>query len=268
MERRTYLGSLGVAGFAGIAGCLNSLGLGNSNTALPPADDHPSDPSYPSHGNEFPSFSIPDPIAGTTVSLEDFVGERPFLLTYFYTSCPDGVCPALLTRLQWVQEDAAERDYADDIALLAFTFDPKNDTAEALKDHAEGQHLDYEADNFHFLRPETNEEAKQIMEEKFGMPITTVDESDDGNESSEDDGHGGNESHDDGGHSGNESHNGNESHDDGAHAGHTQIVHSKRITLVNEDGYVERAYPKAVQSEMAVTKEQLLEDVGTVAGVE
>ena len=255
MERRTYLGSLGAAGLAGIAGCLETLGLrDDSQTALEPAEDHPDDPPYPSHGDEFPSFSIPDPVAGTTVSRDDFVGERAFLLTYFFTSCPDGVCPALLTRLQWVQEDAAERGYSDDVALLGFTFDPERDTAEELKEHAEGQHLDYEADNFHFLRPESYEEAETLMNDTFGMALERVEDGDEGagNDTAED-------GHDT---------DGNETdHDDHDHGEYT-FTHNGRITLVNEDGIVERAYPKAVQSDMAVTKDRLLEETRTVVGVE
>ena len=260
MERRTYLGSLGVAALAGVAGCLDRLGLSNddSRTVLSPPEKYPDDPGYPSHGDEFPSFSIPDPVAGTTVSSDDFVGERAFLMTYFFTSCGDGACPALLTRLQWVQEDAAERGYTDDIGLLAFTFDPERDTADALTEHAEGQHLDYEADNFHFLRPESYEEAKTVMEEKFGMAVRRDEDGEDGAEENggdADDGNGhDNESDDHGG-------------DDHNHGEYT-FTHSNRITLVNADGIVERAYARAVNSEMALSKEQLLEDTRTVVGVE
>lgn len=261
MERRTYLRSLGVAGIASVAGCLDTLegatsGV-DSRTILEPVEDYPSDPPYPSHGDEFPSFSIPDPVAGTTVSLEDFIGERPFLLTYFFTTCPDGVCPALLTRLRWVQADAAENGYADDIGLLAFTFDPERDTAEVLEEHANGQNLDYEAENFHFLRPESYEEAESLMNDTFGMALKREEG---GNETD------GNESGDTENHDGNDS-GSNESHDEHDHGEYT-FTHNSRITLVNEDGIVERAYPKAVQSEMAVDRDQLLEDTRAVVGVE
>lgn len=283
MERRTYLRSLGVAGIAGVAGCLDTLegaiSGDDSRTILSPAEDHPSDPPYPSHGDEFPSFSIPDPVAETTVSLDDFVGERPFLLTYFFTTCPDGVCPALLTRLRWVQADAVENGYMDDIGLLAFTFDPERDTPEVLQEYATQQNIDYEADTFHFLRPESYDEAERLMNETFGMALQRVEdgEAEEGGEAEEDDadeteGTDGNDD-ENGSHDGTESNDGdgssdgNESHDEHDHGEYT-FSHNSRITLVNEDGIVERAYPSAVQSERAVDQERLLEETRTVVGVE
>ncbi|ELY49615.1 SCO family protein [Natronorubrum sulfidifaciens] len=244
MERRTYLRSLGVAGVAGVAGCLDTLDGAvsgdDSRTVLSPSDDHPSDPPYPSHGDEFPSFSIPDPIAETTVSLDDFVGERPFVMTYFFTSCPDGACPALLLRLRRVQEDAAEHGYEDDIGLLAFTFDPERDTSPVLREYANEQGIDYEADNWQFLRPDTYEEAESLTVDTFGMALRRIDDDDEHEESD---------------------------HDDHDHGEYT-FAHNNRVTLVNEDGIVERAYPSAVLSEHAVDPETVVEDTRTVVGVE
>ncbi|WP_121745053.1 SCO family protein [Natronorubrum halophilum] len=265
MKRRTYLRSLGVAGTAGVvgtAGCLDTfdqaLSDDDSRTILPAADGHPEDPGYPSHGNEFPSFSIPDPVAETNVSLEDFVGERSFLLTYFFTTCPDGVCPALLTRLRWAQDDAIDRGYADDLGLLAFTFDPERDTPEVLTEYATQQNIEYEAENFHFLRPESYEEAKRLMTDTFGMALQREEDGENGDDESN-----GTEGTDES----NESADGNESHDEHDHGAYT-FTHNSRITLVNEDGIVERAYPNAVQSERAVDRKRLLEETRTVVGVE
>ncbi|UHQ95310.1 SCO family protein [Haloterrigena alkaliphila] len=281
MERRTYLRSLGVAGLAGVAGCLESLGGlgGDSQTVLSQPDDYIPGASYPVHGDEFPSFSVPDPIAETTVSLEDFVGERPFLITYFFTTCPDGVCPALLLRLRWVQEDAAERGYEDDIGLLGFTFDPERDTPDVLSEYAAERGIDYEADNWHFLRPETYDEAETMTVDTFGIPLLRCDDEEEdcktGDESGEtgaDDGEtdtDGNatERHDEqNGTDDHEEQNGTESggHDHGEYT----FTHPAIITLVNEDGIVERAYPKAVQTKRAVGRDRILEDTRAVVGVE
>ena len=266
MERRTYLRALGAAGVAGTAGCLDTVdqalsGDHDGDGILPPPDRQ-TGAAYPEYGDEFPSFSLPDPIAETTVSLEDFVGEKPFLLTYFFTTCPDGACPALLLRLRWIQEDAAEHGYEDDIALLAFTFDPERDTPEVLREYAAERSIDYEADNWHFLRPETNDEAEEVMTETFNLPLERID---DDEELEDHDGFEGNGDHDGGDGHGNESdHGGHEDHDHGEYT----FLHNNLITLVNEDGIVERAYPSAVQSEMAVDNEQIVEDTRTVVGVE
>ncbi|WP_247004920.1 SCO family protein [Halosolutus gelatinilyticus] len=288
MERRTYLRSIGAAGVAGLAGCLgDAFGVGSDETVLDPPEENRGDPSHSVHGEEFPSFSLPDPLTGETVSLEDFVGERAFLMTYFFTSCPNGACPALLLRLRRVQEDAAQRGYEDDVGLLAMTFDPDRDTPEAIEQYAHEQGVDLEAGNWHFLRPESNEAAKQLLEEDFGMPIKQVEElpaSSDGakTDSSEesnsgDEGHGdhaGNES--DGEHAGNESHEGqagNESHEDNAgnetdHQTHDHgeytFTHYNLIMLVNEDGIVERAYPNAFDDREAVSVETIVEDTRRV----
>ncbi|WP_440772713.1 SCO family protein [Natronorubrum sp. DTA28] len=275
MERRTYLRALGVAGVAGTAGCLDTveqaLSDDHDGDGILPPPDHPTGASYPEYGEEFPSFSIPDPIAETTVSLEDFVGEKPFLLTYIFTTCPDGACPALLLRLRWIQEDAVEQGYDDDIALLAFTFDPERDTPEVLREYAAERSIDYEADNWHFLRPETNDEAEEVMTETFNLPLQRIDDEEELEDHDEFEGNGDHdgEGHDDGDdHDHDDSDHGNESdHDDHDHGEYT-FIHNNLITLVNEDGIVERAYPSAVQSERAVDNEQIVEDTRTVVGVE
>ncbi|ELY48875.1 SCO family protein [Natronolimnohabitans innermongolicus] len=277
MERRRYLQSLGVAGLAGVAGCLDTLSGDDSDTILS-EPDHPTQLSFHMHGEEFPSFSVPDPIADTTVSSDDLVGERPFLMTYFFTTCPDGACPALLLRLRWAQEDAIEKGYEDDISLLAFTFDPERDTADTLSEYAEAREIDYEADNWHFLRPEEYETAESLMTETFNMPLDRAEDMDELEEYESDLGvddddasHGGN-GHDDGSHNESDGHDGDghddhDDHDDHDHGEYT-FAHYNVITLVNEDGIVERAYPRAVQSEQAVDRDQLLEDVRAVVGVE
>lgn len=279
MERRTYLRSLGVAGIAGTAGCLDTLdqalsGDDHDGPGILPPPDHSTEASYPTYGEEFPSFSIPDPIAETTVSLEDFVGDRPFLLTYFFTTCPDGVCPALLLRLRWIQEDAADQGYSDDIGLLGFTFDPERDTPDVLRAYADERDIDYEADNWHFLRPESYDEAETVMTDTFGLPLERSDDEDVEAEDSDDNGSGddGNETADEANASddhgdGGSDHDGNESDDEHDHGEYT-FTHFALITLVNEDGIVERAYPQAVQSDRSVDRDTIVEDTRTVVGVE
>ncbi|MXV63335.1 SCO family protein [Natronorubrum sp. JWXQ-INN-674] len=274
MERRTYLRSLGVAGVAGVAGCLDTVEQAVSGDrtadhdgpAILPPPDHPTGSSYPTYGEEFPSFSIPDPIAETTVSLEDFVGEKPFLMTYFFTTCPDGACPALLLRLRWIQEDAAANGYEDDIGLLAFTFDPERDTPDVLSEYATQRSIDYEADNWHFLRPETSDEAEATMTETFEMALKRIedDDTEDGADA-DDDGHGDHDGNGD--EDGDHDHDDNDDHDDHDHGEYT-FSHNNVVTLVNEDGIVERGYPQAVQSDRAVDNETIVEDVRTVVGVE
>ncbi|SEV82238.1 SCO family protein [Natrinema salifodinae] len=256
MDRRTYLGSLGATGLASVAGCLgDTLGgsggddgdgdtdtddrVDDSDTVLGFADERRGDPSYPIHGEEFPSFSIQNPLAGESVSLDDFVGERSFLITYFFTSCPDGVCPMLLQHFNRVQKDAAESGYEDDIALLAVTFDPERDTPDALETYGAQQGIDYEADNWHFLRPENNDDALTLVNDTFGVPVKQVEDGEHADHDSSD-------------------------HDHGEYT----FTHSALVELVNDRGIVERAYPSAATQREAVNTEVIVEDTRTVVGVD
>ncbi|RZH66963.1 SCO family protein [Natrinema altunense] len=241
MDRRTYLGTVGIAGLASVAGCLGeTLGGGTSDTVLDPPEQQRGDPSYPIHGDEFPSFSVRDPLADETLSLEDVIDERPFVITYFYASCPDGMCQQLLQHLRRIQADALESGYEDDLALLAFTFDPDRDTADALRTHGERMGIDVDAGHWHFLRPEDNETAKTMLEETFGLPLRR----DDGESTATSD---------------------NESADAGS--GYT-FTHSALVQLVNERGIVERAYPKAATQREAVNTQVMVDDTRTVVGVD
>lgn len=236
MERRTYLRSLGAAGAAGVvatAGCLGTIRGEEDGTVLDPPEEERGDPSHPIHGEEFPSFSLPDPLTAETVSGEEFEGERSILMTFFFTSCPDGACPALIQKLLQTQIDATDRGYADDIALLALTFDPDVDTAEELESYADEFGIDLGAGNWHFLRPEGNEAAKEVAWETFGVPIerTSIEDA--------------------------------EGHGEGNHSDHDHeytFTHPNLILLANEDGIVERAYPRGTQ----IATGTVLEDVETV----
>ncbi|GAB7020820.1 SCO family protein [Halostagnicola bangensis] len=128
-----------------------------------------SEASHPSYGEGFPAVEFPDPLTGETVSTEQFVGERTTLMTFFYTSCPDGACPALLLRLRRAQEVAAKE--GDDAAFLAMTFDPERDTEAELRAYADQQGADLDTGNWHFLRPNRYEDAKASLTEQFGLPL-------------------------------------------------------------------------------------------------
>lgn len=237
MDRRTYLGSLGVAGITSVAGCLGEAlggdeGSGGGNGGNdggterhpdavlgPPAQDL-SEASHPSYGDELPAISLPDPLSGETVSTEQFEGERAVLITFIYTNCPDGMCPALTLRLRRAQEVAAEKGFSDDIALLEMTFDPERDTEEALRTFADQQGVDAEAENWHFLRPDTYDQAKQIMTEKVGLPL----EKREGDE-----------------------------YDQLEYV----FPHFNLIFLANERGIVERAYPKGATMDPSTVVEDL-----------
>jgi protein SCO1/2 len=213
MDRRRYLGSIAASGLAFTAGCLGAIPGVGSKTVLGPPEQDLSAASHPSHGDEFPHISVPDPITGEEVSIAEYEGERGVLWTSFYTNCPDGVCPALILRLRRAQAAAAEGGYGDEVAFLPLTFDPERDTADALREYADQQGVNLDAGNWHFLRPETYERAQEIHDEHFGLKIEKAPAED--NENLE-----------------------------------YQFPHYGLILLANKQGIVERAYPRGPQTDI------------------
>jgi protein SCO1/2 len=237
MNRRTYLGALAAAGVGVTVGCLDSSTDGdpggNETTAMPASDDavlgpptdfqgDPSAAAWPTYGDPLPVFEATDPFTDRTVSTTDFEDERAVLLTFFYTHCPDGVCPALVQRLRQSQQYARENGFATEVAFLAVTFDPERDTAATLSAYADEQGVDHEAGNWHFLRPESYQAAKRIVDDKYGMPLEKRDPE------------GGDHDHDDEG--------GDHDHDPEGGAADYVFPHFELLVLANRRGYVERGY--------------------------
>jgi len=249
MDRRHFLRSLAATGVAAgttaTAGCTGILGnSGADGTVLGPPEQTRGDPVHPIHGDEMPDFTVPDPITGEEISTEQFEGERAYLWTSFYTSCPDGVCPALILRLRRAQEVAADptgtnpqypiiprrlreiigqEAYSDEVAFLPTTFDPERDTADVIREYADQQSVDLDAGNWHFLRPESYERAQELHDEHFGLKIEK--EEDTEYERLE-----------------------------------YTFPHYGLILLVNKRGIVERAYPRGSQTDI----ERLVDDVQRV----
>lgn len=289
------MGSLAGAGALGLAGCLDSVGgFGNSDTALGPPDREQdlSKAVHPIHGDEFPSFSIPDALSDEAVPRDDFVGDRAFLMTFIFTSCTDE-CGTLVNLCKFVQDDAVSEGYDDDIAFLLMTFDPETDDPETLREYGRDRGADVDAENWRFLRPETQERALELVNETFGAPVDVQppqegnhydhgNESVDGSESvDENESIGGDEKidtsetnssektnetdsssgHEHSGDNHSDDSHSHESGDDEDHAGHG-TTHYYMIFLVNEDGIVERSYPMAQRQ----TPTDVIDDVQTVVG--
>ncbi|MDF9745940.1 SCO family protein [Natrinema salsiterrestre] len=226
MDRRTYLGTVGIAGLSSGAGCLGEAlrgDTGNPDTVLGPPEQDLSEATHPSYGEEFPAISLPDPLTGETISTDQFEGDRTVLMTLFYTMCPDGVCPQLILRLRRAQAVAAEEGYGDDAAFLAMTFDPERDGEDELRTFADQQGVNLDAGNWHFLRPTEYETGKEIVSEDLGLPFKK--EFDNEYEELE-----------------------------------YTFPHYPYIFLVNEGGFVERTYPRGSTMEIS----RLVDDFETV----
>lgn len=174
MDRRTYLAT-GLGAAAASAGCLTSVfGSDGGEPVLDPPQDRQFDSEdlpYPAWGQELPEFSVPDPLAGETVSSADIDGT--LVVTGFFASCPVE-CIRLIGQLAGVQHGTVEKDMADDVTFLAITFDPERDDAERLREYGKQMNVDMDAGNWRFLRPETPERAKTVVQEKLGITFDRV----------------------------------------------------------------------------------------------
>jgi protein SCO1/2 len=215
-DRRTVLKATGSAALAATAGCLGALSSedGNDDVVLGPPENHDRrkslDIPYPTYGEQIPDATVPAPLHDRSVSTTEFVGDRHVMMTFIYTSCQT-VCPGLTASLRQVQADSIDEEYADEIAFLPTTFDPEQDTAPALRSYGEEMGVNFEVGNWYFLRPETPDEAKRVVEETFGVAFQSA--GDGHTEGSSDD-----------------------------EEMLTMFQHSSVVLLVNKDGFVERAY--------------------------
>ena len=217
VSRREAIAGVGTALTASLAGCLGTGLFDNSpgahdDVVLDEPENYDTlkdaEIEYPIHGDEVPEVTVPDVVTGEVVSSRAFVGDRHTMSTFIFTRCP-GACPALTSSLLQVQAAAAENGYADDIALFEYTFDPEYDTEAVFDEYAEGMGIDLDVGNWHFLRPESKARAEEVVTDTFGVwydPLTEEQREEMG------------------------------MHDNMAYQ------HENLILLVNEAGYVERAY--------------------------
>ncbi|MFW5934578.1 MAG: SCO family protein [Halolamina sp.] len=214
MDRRTFIRSTGAAAAVGAtAGCLGAVGLGGNPDVTLPEPDRPfesEDVPYPAWGQRVADVTLPAPIAGGSLSLRD-LGE-PALFTFFYSHC-ETVCPVLISTLRNVQAHAQENEYADEVTFAPVTFDPDRDTADRLETYAEEMNVTAAADGWRFLRPESKERAKTVVQEEFGVDFRRTEPED---------------------------------------MEMYMFAHTALTLLVNADGYVERAYQTSSPDQGAI----------------
>ena len=233
MKRRMLLGAMAAGSLSGCIGELDGF-LGEDEPDCPEAYDQidfepvedvdeailggpecpRGTPVHPVYGDSFPSFSVPDALTEETIESHELYDDSPLVMTFIFTNCPDR-CPELMGILQIIQDDAITEGWDDDVTLAAMTWDPERDGADELRDYGEVHGIDVDHEQFHLLRPETNEEAIDLVDDTLGVPAQHGDHDHDHDDHEHDD-------HDDHG------------------AGD---AHYYMIFIVNTDGIVERSYP-------------------------
>ncbi|WP_418282612.1 SCO family protein [Halorubrum sp. DTA98] len=170
MRRRAVLGGMATIPTAGLAGCTERLfDDRQEGVVLGPQEDQLAESdalSYPAYGQPLPEFELRDPIGDVTIDTATL--DRTALITAVFTSCP-AECGILLNQLVGVQGAVAEAGMTDDVAFLPITFDPERDDADALRENAETLGVDLDLGNWHYLRPESPEEATDIVSDRLGI---------------------------------------------------------------------------------------------------
>ncbi|SDR15663.1 SCO family protein [Natronobacterium texcoconense] len=181
MNRRAVLGAGAAAGLSAVAGCLTGAfdDDASDDAVLGPPEDlgERGEPIYPTYGDPFPEFELADPIEETSVDVAA-IDDDCLVCTAFFASCP-AECIPLINSLSTVQANTFERGIDDRARFLAITFDPERDTAEELSNHADIMGVDLEAGNWHYLRPEDQEEAQSVVHDELGIPFEREDLGDD-----------------------------------------------------------------------------------------
>jgi len=175
MDRRQYLRRVAAGatlGTVATAGCTSLGGGGGSNASpntilpKPDLDAAPEKYPYPQWSQQLPEVTLPAALAGREVTTTEF--DTPLALTFIFTNCMTA-CPVLTLALQRAQQDAIDGGYADQATFAEISFDPARDTPAAFRDYADDRHIDLDADNWYFLLPESEQRARSVVTDEFGV---------------------------------------------------------------------------------------------------
>jgi protein SCO1/2 len=177
MRKRTLLASVGSGVALGLSGCMGMVGNGsggesNANTYLDAKEwdgvDDPSNLPFPTHGEALPSATLPAPLRDDAeISIPDDF-ETDLLVTFIYTTCMT-MCPRLTSLMARTQDHAREEEYDEQVSFIEMTFDPARDNVEAFEEWADTHRVELDDGNWYFLRPETDDRAKEVVQEGYGV---------------------------------------------------------------------------------------------------
>ncbi|MDZ7689210.1 MAG: SCO family protein [Halobacteriales archaeon] len=177
MKRRDYLrlmsGVVGASVTAGASGCLSSADeLGHEDVYLSPPERVPDGVAHPTYGDAVPDVEMYDVFADEYVSTEM---DEQFLMTFFFTFCPTE-CIWLISSMTHAEARILDEGLGEP-RVLATTFDPARDTPERMLDYAERMGVDPES-GWSLLRPESEERAREVVTDEFGVRYQKTDEGD------------------------------------------------------------------------------------------
>ena len=99
---------------------------------------------------------------------EQSLDGKVWVAAFMFTRCPT-ICPAMVTRMQALQEQAKSRNIP--IELVSFSVDPENDTPEVLRAYMAQKNLD--SQNWRFLTGD-NAVIRSAAEQGFKIGVDGV----------------------------------------------------------------------------------------------
>jgi cytochrome oxidase Cu insertion factor (SCO1/SenC/PrrC family) len=170
----TFLVIALVAGFRGFSGNAPETGgvigkAGSSSTPVEASADNPPGAVIVDvpwkHLHHIDSFTMQNQ-DGEAFDTAQFSGDKPFLVSFFFASCPS-ICRDLNKQLFRLNEQLKK----EDVAFVSITVDPENDTPDVLKKYADG----FEADSprWNFLTDQMFK-IKQVGEQMFRVEVVDM----------------------------------------------------------------------------------------------
>ncbi len=227
MDRRTLLRTVAAGGAGATAGCLGVLGGGGDgapNVVLSKPNLDVTVEQHRGHRYQVWGERLPDVSLPAALSGESVAlrGIDGPALLTYHFTNCRDACPLLVAALASVEAHAVENGYADRVTFAPITFDPARDDVAALRTYADRMDV-RRPDRWYWLRPESEARARAAIDDELGISYRRR-EREDG------DGY--------------------------------LFVHPGVVTLVNGDGYVERAYAGGVRSPPPV--ETMVDDLATL----
>lgn len=122
-----------------------------------------------------PGFALAD-ADGNPVRLSEFA-DKVVVLHFIYASCPD-VCPLHAQKIAEIQGMINDSAMKDMVQFVSITTDPKNDTADVLREYGTWHGLD--PANWVFLTTQAGqpEDATRALARDYGLEFTMTADSD------------------------------------------------------------------------------------------
>jgi len=164
------IGFLAIALITGLRTSASPFAVAGSSSAIPePSADNPPGAvivEVPwNHLHHVDSFEMKNQ-DGEKFNTAQFSGEKPFLVSFFFATCPS-ICKDLNKEIERLNEQLKK----EDVAFVSISVDPDRDTTEVLKKYADG--FDAQSPRWSFLRSQPYK-FKEVGEQIFRVQVVDM----------------------------------------------------------------------------------------------